>query len=147
MDSEGVAMQVLFANSGNILLLPHRRPAPRELAAAQNEFFARITPRAPNTLRCVGGPSPCRTPTELLMRCARCMGYRGFFGVEIGTRVGRYRVGRPQPWTGFFAVAHEPRRLGLGSSVGPGPTTTGSWKWEWALVPGCRSRRRWQPQH
>jgi aminocarboxymuconate-semialdehyde decarboxylase len=104
-----------------------------ELAAAQNDFFARVTHQHPSrfaALCAVALQDPDRAVDEL----RRCMRQPGFLGIEIGTRVGGIELADPS-LDRFFAVAHElgalvlvhpsdqdlsPRLTGLGLGFGAG---------------------------
>ena len=104
MDSEGVAMQVLSPIPVTFCYSASATGA-AELAAAQNEFFARITLAHPTRFAALGAV-PLQDPDRAVDEMRRCMGYRGFFGVEIGTRVGDTELADPS-LDRFFAVAHE----------------------------------------
>jgi aminocarboxymuconate-semialdehyde decarboxylase len=104
MDREGVGMQVLSPIP--VTFCYSASPAgTAELAAAQNEFFARITHEHPSRFAALGAVA-LQDPDRAVDEMRRCMRYRGFFGVEIGTRVGPTELADPS-LDRFFAVAHE----------------------------------------
>jgi aminocarboxymuconate-semialdehyde decarboxylase len=104
MDREGVALQVLSPIP--VTFCYSASPAgTAELAAAQNEFFARITREHPTRFAGLAAVA-LQDPDGAVDEMRRCMGQRGFIGVEIGTRVGDTELGDPS-LDRFFAVAHE----------------------------------------
>jgi aminocarboxymuconate-semialdehyde decarboxylase len=104
MDREGVGMQVLSPIP--VTFCYSASPAgTAELAAAQNEFFARITHQHPSRFGALGAVA-LQDPDRAVDEMRRCMRYRGFFGVEIGTRVRDTELADPS-LDRFFAVAHE----------------------------------------
>jgi aminocarboxymuconate-semialdehyde decarboxylase len=76
-----------------------------ELAAAQNEFFARITLEYPTRFAALGAVA-LQDPDRAVDEMRRCMRLPGFLGVEIGTQVGGTELADPS-LDRFFAVAHE----------------------------------------
>jgi aminocarboxymuconate-semialdehyde decarboxylase len=104
MDREGVAMQVLspipvtFCYSASAA-------GTAELAAAQNEFFARVTRQHPTRFLALGAVA-LQDPDGAVDEMRRCMRHPGFLGVEIGTRVADTELGDPS-LDRFFAIAHE----------------------------------------
>ena len=104
MDREGVAMQVLSPIPVTFCYSASAAGA-AELAAAQNEFFARITHERPTRFAALGAVA-LQDPDRAVDEMRRCMRYPGFLGVEIGTRVGDTELADPS-LDRFFAVAHE----------------------------------------
>jgi aminocarboxymuconate-semialdehyde decarboxylase len=104
MDREGVAMQVLSPIPVTFCYSASAAGA-AELAAAQNEFFARITLERPARFAALGAV-PLQDPDRAVDEMRRCMRQPGFLGVEIGTRVGDTELADPS-LDRFFAVAHE----------------------------------------
>lgn len=76
-----------------------------ELASAQNEFFAQITHQHPTRFAALGAVA-LQDPDLAVDEMRRCMGYRGFLGVEIGTQVAGVELADPS-LDRFFAVAAE----------------------------------------
>jgi aminocarboxymuconate-semialdehyde decarboxylase len=104
MDREGVAMQVLSPIP--VTFCYSASPAgTAELAAAQNEFFARITHEHPSRFAALGAVA-LQDPDRAVNEMRSCMRDRGFFGVEIGTRIGDTELADAS-LDRFFAVAHE----------------------------------------
>jgi aminocarboxymuconate-semialdehyde decarboxylase len=104
MDREGVGMQVLSPIP--VTFCYSASPAgTAELAAAQNEFFARITHEHPSRFAALGAVA-LQDPDRAVDEMRSCMGDRGFFGVEIGTRIGDAELADAS-LDRFFAVAHE----------------------------------------
>jgi aminocarboxymuconate-semialdehyde decarboxylase len=104
MDRDGVGMQVLSPIP--VTFCYSALPAgTAELASAQNEFFARITHEHPSRFAALGAVA-LQDPDRAVDEMRRCMRYRGFFGVEIGTRVGDTELADPS-LDRFFAAAHE----------------------------------------
>ena len=104
MDREGVAMQVLSPIPVTFCYSASAAGA-AELAAAQNEFFARITRAHPTRFAALGAVA-LQDPDRAVDEMRRCMRQPGFLGVEIGTRVGDTELADPS-LDRFFAVAHE----------------------------------------
>jgi aminocarboxymuconate-semialdehyde decarboxylase len=104
MDREGVGMQVLSPIP--VTFCYSASPAgTAELAAAQNEFFARITHAHPSRFAALGAVA-LQDPDRAVDEMRSCMRDRSFFGVEIGTRVGDTELADPS-LDRFFAIAHE----------------------------------------
>jgi aminocarboxymuconate-semialdehyde decarboxylase len=104
MDREGVGMQVLSPIP--VTFCYSASPAgTAELAAAQNEFFARITHAHPSRFAALGAVA-LQDPDRAVDEMRSCMRDRSFFGVEIGTRVGDTELADPS-LDRFFTVAHE----------------------------------------
>ncbi|OSC31575.1 aminocarboxymuconate-semialdehyde decarboxylase [Mycobacterium vulneris] len=104
MDRDGVALQVLSPIPVTFCY-PASPAGTAELAAAQNEFFAKVTTEHPNRFAALGAVA-LQDPDRAVDELRRCMGQRGFLGVEIGTRVGDTELGDPS-LDRFFGVAHE----------------------------------------
>jgi aminocarboxymuconate-semialdehyde decarboxylase len=139
MDAEGVAAQVVSVTPATLC---HAEPADgaRALAAAQNDFLARLVAAAPDRLLAFGCV-PLQDPQAAVKELRQCMKDRGFAGVEIGTRVGDLELTDPS-FVPFFRAAEElgavvfvhpvdrtldPRlaRLRIGFGLGmPGETAT-----------------------
>ncbi|WP_232064855.1 amidohydrolase family protein [Mycobacterium cookii] len=132
MDRERVAVQVL---SPIPVTFCYRATASgtAELAAAQNDFFARVVHQHPTRFTALGAVA-LQEPDRAVDELRRCMREPGFLGVEIGTRVGDIELADPS-LDRFFAVAHElgalilvhpsdqdlpPRLTGLGLGFGAG---------------------------
>jgi aminocarboxymuconate-semialdehyde decarboxylase len=104
MDREGVGMQVLSPIP--VTFCYSASPAgTAELAAAQNEFFARIAHAHPSRFAALGAVA-LQDPDRAVDEMRSCMRDRSFFGVEIGTRVGDTELADPS-LDRFFTVAHE----------------------------------------
>ena len=104
MDRDGVGAQVLSPIP--VTFCYSASPAgTAELAAAQNEFFARITREHPTRFAALGAIA-LQDPDRAVDEMRRCMGRRGFLGVEIGTQVGGTELTDPS-LDRFFAVAGE----------------------------------------
>jgi aminocarboxymuconate-semialdehyde decarboxylase len=132
MDRDGVGMQVLSPIPVTFCYKAH--PAgTAELAAAQNDFFARVVHQHPTRFAALGAVA-LQDPDRAVDESRRCMRQPGFLGVEIGTRVGDIELADPS-LDRFFAVAHElgalvlvhpsdqdlsPRLTGLGLGFGAG---------------------------
>jgi aminocarboxymuconate-semialdehyde decarboxylase len=104
MDRDGVGMQLLSP----IPVTFCYRASPdgaAELAAAQNEFFARIVARYPTRFAALGAVA-LQDPDRAVDELRRCMRRPGFLGVEIGTQVAGTELGDPS-LDRFFTVAHE----------------------------------------
>ena len=139
MDAEGVAAQVVSVTPATLC---HAEPADgaRALAAAQNDFLARLAAAAPDRLLAFGCV-PLQDPQAAVKELRRCIRDLGFAGVEIGTRVGDLDLTDPR-FVPFFRKAEElgavvfvhpvdrtldPRlaRLKIGFGLGmPGETAT-----------------------
>jgi aminocarboxymuconate-semialdehyde decarboxylase len=104
MDREGVAMQVLSPIPVTFCYTASAAGT-AELAAAQNEFLARITHEHPTRFAALGAVA-LQDPDRAVDEMRRCMHNPGFLGVEIGTRVGDTELADPN-LDRFFAVAHE----------------------------------------
>jgi aminocarboxymuconate-semialdehyde decarboxylase len=104
MDREGVAMQVLSPIPVTFCYAASAAGA-SELAAAQNEFFDRITLEHPNRFAALGAVA-LQDSDRAVDEMRRCMRRPGFLGVEIGTRVRDTELADPS-LDRFFAVAHE----------------------------------------
>jgi aminocarboxymuconate-semialdehyde decarboxylase len=102
MDAEGVAVQVV---SPIPITLGHGEPAAgaRALAAAQNDFLARLAAAAPDRLRALGCV-PLQDPEAAVAELGRCVNDLGLAGVEIGTRVGESELSDPR-FVPFFRAA------------------------------------------
>ena len=104
MDAEGVAAQVVSATP---ITLCHGEPAggARALAAAQNDFLARLAAAAPDRLFALGCV-PMQDPQAAVKELNRCIGDLGFAGVEIGTRIGDLEL-TDSRFVPFFRAAEE----------------------------------------
>ncbi|MBX6389201.1 MAG: amidohydrolase [Frankia sp.] len=104
MDAEGVGAQVVSAMP---VTLCHGEPAAgaAALAAAQNDFFARLVGAAPDRLVALGCV-PLQDPGLAIKELRRCVEELGFAGVEIGTRVGDRELADPA-FVPFFQAAAE----------------------------------------
>ena len=76
-----------------------------ELAAAQNDFFARIVTEHPDRFAALGAVA-LQDPDLAVEELRRCMTRPGFLGVEIATQVRGCELGDDR-FDRFFAVAHE----------------------------------------
>lgn len=104
MDRDGVALQVLSPIP--VTFCYEADPAgAAELAAAQNDFFARIITEHPTRFAALGAVALQDTDLAVA-ELRRCMSRPGFLGVEIGTQV-RGRELADEQFDRFFAVAHE----------------------------------------
>jgi aminocarboxymuconate-semialdehyde decarboxylase len=104
MDRDGVGMQVLSPIPVTFCYRAHSAGT-AELAAAQNDFFARIVHQHPTRFAALGAVA-LQDPDRAVDELRRCMRQTGFLGVEIGTRVGDIELADPS-LDRFFAVAHE----------------------------------------
>lgn len=102
MDADGVAVQVV---SPTPVTLCHGESADgaRVLAAAQNDFLARLVAEAPDRLVALGCV-PLQDPDAAVKELRRCVTDLGFAGVEIGTRVGELELADPG-FAPFFRAA------------------------------------------
>lgn len=104
MDRDGIAVQVVspvpvtFCYRGDAF-------AAAELAALQNDFFARMVSDHPTRFAALGAV-PLQDPDLAAEELRRCMGRPGFLGVEIGTQVRGVDL-CDERFDDFFAVAHE----------------------------------------
>lgn len=83
----------------------------QDLAAAQNDFFARIVTEHPSRFAALGAV-PLQDPDLAVAELRRCMVRPGFLGVEIATRVCGAELD-DERLDRFFAVAHELNALVL----------------------------------
>lgn len=104
MDREGVGMQVLSPIPVTFCYRSSAAGA-AELASAQNEFFAGITHQHPTRFAALGAV-PLQDPDRAVDELRRCMRRRGFWGVEIGSRIWDTELADPS-LDRFFAVAGE----------------------------------------
>jgi aminocarboxymuconate-semialdehyde decarboxylase len=104
MDAEGVAAQVVSATPATLC---HGEPADgaRALAAAQNDFLARLAAAAPDRLLAFGCV-PLQDPQAAVKELRQCIRDRGFAGVEIGTRAGDLEL-TDHKFAPFFRAAEE----------------------------------------
>ncbi|WP_083743395.1 MULTISPECIES: amidohydrolase family protein [Mycobacterium] len=138
MDRDGIAVQVVspipvtFCYRGDAA-------AAAELAALQNDFFARMVSNHPTRFAALGAV-PLQDPDRAVEELRRCMGRPGFLGVEIGTQVRGIDLS-DERFDHFFAIAHElgalilvhpsdqdllPRTTSIGLGFGAGmPIETG----------------------
>lgn len=104
MDRQGVAVQVLspipvtFCYQSSV-------PGAAELAAAQNEFFARLVGNHPARFAALGAV-PLQDPDRAVDELRGCMRRPGFIGAEIGTQIAGLELG-DESLDRFFAVANE----------------------------------------
>jgi aminocarboxymuconate-semialdehyde decarboxylase len=153
MNREGVAVQVLSPIPVTFCYDASAAGA-AELAAAQNEFFARIVRKHPTRFAALGAVA-LQDPDRAVDEMRRCMGRPGFLGVEIGTQVGGTELADPS-LDRFFAVAHElgalvlvhpsdqdlsPRVTELGLGFGAGMPTETALAAAALIVGGALSRR------
>ncbi|MCX2938810.1 amidohydrolase family protein [Mycobacterium sp. CVI_P4] len=104
MDRDGVAMQVISPIP--VTFCYDCDPAgAAELAASQNEFFARIVTDHPNRFAALGAVA-LQDPDRAVAELRRCMSRRGFLGVEIATQVRGCELA-DERFDRFFAVASE----------------------------------------
>lgn len=103
MDAEGVAAQVVSATPATLC---HGEPAEgaRVLAAAQNDFLARLAGAGRGRLFALGCV-PLQDPDAAVKELRRCVTDLGFAGVEIGTRVGPRDLADPVFMPFFRAAA------------------------------------------
>jgi aminocarboxymuconate-semialdehyde decarboxylase len=153
MNRDGVAVQVLSPIPVTFCYDASAAGA-AELAAAQNEFFARIVRQHPTRFAALGAVA-LQDPDRAVGEMRRCMGRPGFLGVEIGTQVGGTELADPS-LDRFFAVAHElgalvlvhpsdqdlsPRVTELGLGFGAGMPTETALAAAALIVGGALSRR------
>lgn len=104
MDREHVAVQVVspipvtFCYQGDAA-------AAAELAASQNEFFARMISAEPTRFAALGAVA-LQDPDLAVEELRRCMARPGFLGVEIGTQVRGIELS-DERFDRFFGVAYE----------------------------------------
>lgn len=104
MERDGVALQVISPIP--VTFCYDAEPAgAAELAAAQNDFFARIVTEHPTRFAALGAVA-LQDPELAVAELRRCMARPGFLGVEIATQV-RGRELSDERFDRFFAVAHE----------------------------------------
>lgn len=104
MDRDGVAMQVISPIP--VTLCYDADPAgTAELAAAQNDFFARIVAEHPTRFAALAAVA-LQDPDLAVAELRRCMGRPGFLGVEIATGVRGCELA-DERFDRFFAVAAE----------------------------------------
>nr|WP_236723413.1 amidohydrolase family protein [Mycobacterium avium] len=104
MDRDGVGMQVLSPIPVTFCYQASAAGA-AELAAAQNEFLARIVRQHPTRFAALGAVA-LQDPDLAIDDMRRCMRRPGFLGVEIGTQVAGRELG-DECFDRFFAVAAE----------------------------------------
>jgi aminocarboxymuconate-semialdehyde decarboxylase len=104
MDRDGVAVQVLSPIPVTFCY-EASAAGTAELAASQNDFFARIVTDHPTRFAALGGVA-LQDPDSAIRELRRCMGRAGFLGVEIATQVNGAELADPR-FDEFFAVAHE----------------------------------------
>lgn len=104
MDREGIAVQVLSPIPVTFCYQAGPVGA-AELAAAQNDFFARMVADRPSRFAALGAV-PLQDPDLAVAELRRCMSSPGFLGVEIATQVRGVDLG-DECLDRFFAVAHE----------------------------------------
>lgn len=104
MDHDGVAMQVLSPIPVTFCYDADPSGA-AELAAAQNDFFARLTADHPERFAALGGVA-LQDVDRAVAELRRCVKELGFLGVEIATQVNGVELADPR-LDEFFAVAHE----------------------------------------
>jgi len=104
MDRDCVALQVLSPIP--VTFCYEADPAgAAELAAAQNDFFARMIAEHPTRFAALGAVALQDTDLAVA-ELRRCMSRPGFLGVEVGTQVRGCELADEQ-FDRFFAVAHE----------------------------------------
>jgi aminocarboxymuconate-semialdehyde decarboxylase len=108
MDRDGVAVQVV---SPIPVTFCYRAAAAAtaELAALQNDFFARMVSEHPTRFAALGAV-PLQDPDLAAEELRRCMARPGFLGVEISTQVRGVDL-CDERFDRFFAIAHELRAL------------------------------------
>ena len=153
MDREAVAVQVLSPIPVTFCYQASAAGG-AELAAAQNEFFARILRQHPTRFAVLGAVA-LQDPDLAVDEMRRCMRQPGFLGVEIGTRVAGRELG-DECFDRFFAIAAElgalvfvhpsdqdlpPRVTELGLGFGAGMPTETALAAAALIVGGALSRR------
>ncbi|BBZ74860.1 hypothetical protein MANY_01970 [Mycolicibacterium anyangense] len=104
MDRDGVALQVI--SQIPVTFCYDADPAgAAELAAIQNDFFARLVGTHPTRFAALGAVA-LQDPDLAVAELRRCMGRPGFLGVEIATQV-QGRELSDEEFDRFFAVAAE----------------------------------------
>lgn len=104
MDRDGVELQVISPIP--VTFCYEADPAgTAELAAAQNDFFARIVTEHPTRFAALGAVA-LQDPDLAVVELRRCMARPGFLGVEIATQVRGDELA-DERFDRFFAVAHE----------------------------------------
>lgn len=104
MDRDGVALQVVSPIP--VTFCYEADPTgSAELAAAQNDFFARIVTEHPTRFAALGAVA-LQDPDLAVAELRRCMRRPGFLGVEIATQVAGCELA-DERFDRFFAVAHE----------------------------------------
>ncbi|TPG36506.1 amidohydrolase family protein [Mycolicibacterium hodleri] len=104
MDRDGVALQVLSPIPVTFCYEASAAGA-AELAASQNDFFARLVTDHPLRFAALGGVA-LQDPDRAIDELRRCVRQLGFLGVEIATQVNGTELADPC-LDEFFAVAHE----------------------------------------
>lgn len=102
MDAEAVAIQVL---SPTPIALCHNTDSATaaRLATHQNDFLSRLVAQAPGRFGAFG-QVPLQDPDAAARELDRCLGDRGFAGVEIGTQAGDLPLSDPS-LAPFWATA------------------------------------------
>ena len=104
MDRDGVVLQVISPIP--VTFCYEADPAgTAELAAAQNDFFARIVTEHPDRFAALGAVA-LQDSDLAVDELRRCMVRPGFLGVEIATQVRGCELS-DERFDRFFAVAHE----------------------------------------
>jgi aminocarboxymuconate-semialdehyde decarboxylase len=104
MDRDGIAAQVLSPIPVTFCYHATTSGA-MELAAAQNEFFARTVREHPSRFLALAAV-PLQDPDLAADELRRCMRLPGFLGAEIATQIAGVDLG-DERLDRFFAVAHE----------------------------------------
>jgi aminocarboxymuconate-semialdehyde decarboxylase len=104
MDRDGVSVQVLSSIPVTFCYQASALGA-AELAAAQNDFLARMVSAHPSRFAALGAV-PLQDPDRAVDELRRFMQIPGFAGVEIGTQVAGTELGS-ESLDRFFAVAAE----------------------------------------
>ena len=153
MNRDGIALQVISPIPVTFCY-DSDAAAAAELAAAQNDFFARIVTEHPNRFAALGGVA-LQDPDLAVEELRRCMARPGFLGVEIATVVRGAELS-DERFDRFFAVAHElgalvlihprdedlPARMtGLGMGFGAGMPIETALAAASLLTSGALSRR------
>jgi aminocarboxymuconate-semialdehyde decarboxylase len=104
MDRDGVAVQVLSPIP--VTFCYEASPeGTAELAALQNDFFARLVTDHPMRFAALGGVA-LQDPDRAIDELRRCMARPGFLGVEVATQVRGIELADPA-LDDFFGVAGE----------------------------------------